>query len=250
VETSDQIDAFWDPSSTEYIGDQPAVAKWVAGHSYYSTDDVATAVNHRRSLSEKLAEKDAGLEFWQTEYSLLSTDYQEGRDPGKLTSIDYGLWLARLMHIDLVDGNATGWDFWTSMSMPAAASHEERFGLLNWYPDPPNATHTDGTYDVAKICWAFGNFSRFVRPGYTRLGTSRSDGLNTIGASTNQLYSAYLSDDESNLVIVAINYDDSPQNLSLIMDNLPSYLSFDSYTAYVTTDDEDLVSYSRQGCYG
>jgi len=126
------------------------------------------------------------------------------------------------------------------MSIPEAATHEERFGLMNWYPDPDNNTHTDGSYDVAKICWALGNYSRFVRPGYERLSTVRSDGLNSIGAADNQLFSAYLADDESELVIVAINYGEASQNLSFTLNDLPAQLAIDSYKAYITNADDDL----------
>jgi len=241
TESSDQVDAFWDSGSAEYIGDQSHLATWVAGHSYGSSDDVSTAVNMRRDVRNKLAEKDSGLEYWQSEYSLLGGEHEEGRDPGAMTSIDYGLWLARLIHFDLVEANATGWDFWTALSIPGAATHEERFGLLNWYPDPNDATHTDGSYDVAKICWALGNYSRFIRPGYQRLATSRSDGLNSIGAADNQLFSAYVAGDGSEVVIVAINYGDASQNLTFAVDNIPAGMAIDSYKAYLTTDGENLA---------
>ena len=240
AEVSDQVDAFWDPASADYIGDQPSLASWVAGHSYFSSSDVTASVKARRELRDKLAEQDAGLEYWQSEYCLLGSEHEEGRDPGTMSSIDYGLWLARLIYFDLVEGDATGWDFWTALSIPGAATHEERFGLLNWYPDPYDASHTDGTYDVAKLCWALGNYSRFVRPGYQRLATGRSDGLNSIGAADNQLFSAYLSPDKSRLVIVAINYEDRIQNLSFTLENFPGSVLPDSYEVYTTSQGHDL----------
>lgn len=225
--TGDQIDAFWEPSSAHYIGNQQKVSKLIAGHSYHSNPNVTTSVNHRKNLKNKIDEKNIGLEFWQTEYSLLQEEHYEGREAKDLTPIDHSLWLARLMHIDLVEANATGWDFWTAMVKADVENHKNRFGLLHWQDDE--------TFGISPLYWTFGNFSRFIRPGYTRVNITRGDGLNSIGAATNQLVSAYISDDENELVIVAINYSKDEQNLTVNFDNLPVDKEITEVTPYTSS---------------
>jgi len=242
-ETDDQVDEFWTPASSNYLGDLQGMSKYVGAHSYWTNQTVSASVNSRINLRNKLAEKTPGLEYWQTEYCLLGDDYLEGRDEESLDPIDFGLWLARIIHFDLVEGNCSGWDFWTALSRPNGSSHEHRFGLLNWYPDQENHASDSGTFDVSRNLWILGNFSRFVRPEYKRLVISRSDGLSSIGAAYDQLVSAYLSDDSMKMVIVAINYNENPQNLTLIADNLPAQMRIDKFKPYVTSNTEDLKAY-------
>ncbi|KKL97041.1 hypothetical protein LCGC14_1838460, partial [marine sediment metagenome] len=241
--TSDQINAFWNPASQDYVGDLPSMSKYVAGHSYWSNPDVSTAVSHRQKLLNKINSLDSSLSFWQTEYSLLGADYEEGRD--NVTPIEYSLWTARIIHIDLTEGNATGWDWWTSLVNAVYQTHEYRFGLMNFYPDPDDATHTDGSFWVTRTLWTLGNYSRFVRPGSQRFEVERSDGASTVGAAYEQFLSAYMDKDSTKIIIVAINYDKNPQNISFDLSTLPSHLTLDKLIPYVTSEEENLKAYGE-----
>ena len=241
--TSNQVYAFWDPTSPDYIGDLPNLSKYVAGHSYYSNPDVITTVANRKSLLDKINDVDSDLSFWQTEYSLLSGAFQDGRIT--LKPIEYSLWMARIIHIDVTEGGATGWDWWTALTRVPSPTMDYRYGLLSWYPEPDDASHTDGTFEVMPNLWALGNFSRFVRPGSKRLNVERSDGASIVGSAYDQFVSAYVDEDSTKIIIVAVNYNRNPQNLTFDVSNLPAHLLMDKLTPYITSESDNLKAYAK-----
>jgi len=113
----------------------------------------------------------AGKEFWETEIY----DTNSNTDPG----MGSALTIAALIHAAMTTANMNAWHYWWV------------YGSVNQdlFTSPGNPT---------KRLWIMGNYSRYVRPGYYRVGATASP---TSGVSV----SAYYKAAADSLVIVAIN---------------------------------------------
>lgn len=173
----------------------------VAGHSYHGW--------HPYPFKKAT---EAGKRIWQTEDSDL--DYGERpTDP----SINDALRWAGKMNRYLTDAEVNAWNYWWLVTEKASG---EAFINLNM---------DEMTYLVNKRMYAFGNFSRFVRPGWTRIGT-------TVPHSRNVEVSAFKDPATGRFSIVAINHQTNGQPLDL---------SFNGFKAaevvpYTTSDALDL----------
>jgi len=238
---SDQVNSFFSSSSSNYIGALTSVEPLVAGHSYFSNSSVSDGIKNREDL--RAVNLQHGIDFWQTEYSILGGDYLEGRSQSSLTDIDYSLWLARIMHWDLTIANSTGWSWWTSLSYPKYGDHKYRFGLLNWYPDTESRTNSSGEIETTKNLWTFGNFSRFIRPGYKRIEVDNTLFGSTEQESENLMVSAYLSQDNTEIVILLINYSEAIIEVPILNYGPDGDFTVvnDMFDAYLTDSRNDLT---------
>ncbi|SFD17170.1 O-Glycosyl hydrolase [Algibacter pectinivorans] len=235
--TSNQVSEFFNSSSANYIGDLDNISKHVAAHSYWSNETTSESLRQRKSLKTTLSSY--GLDYWQTEYSLLGTAYQQGKDPSVLKEIDYALWLSRIIHTDLVFGNATGWSFWTALNQSTYGDHPFRFNLVLYQPNSNGSFHTDGTYKENKLLWALGNFSRFVRPGMVRfevLNPEYSDNTSV----ENFMISGYRSTVSNDLVLVCINNTDNNKAISFKNYTKDFELVGDTFNTYTTSTINNL----------
>ncbi|MFD2725166.1 glycoside hydrolase [Hyunsoonleella rubra] len=210
--TVNQVNDFFNSSSANYIGDLANLSKYIAGHSYFSNGTTTESLRQRKSLRTTLA--GYGLDFWQTEYSLLGTAYQQNKDISTFQEIDYALWLSRIIHTDLVFGNATGWSFWTAFNQSTFGDHPFRFNLILYQPNSNEPAHTDGAIDDNKLLWALGNFSRFVRPGMVRFEVKDPD-YGESASVENFMISGYKSTTSKEIVLVCINNTDSSRTIAL-----------------------------------
>jgi hypothetical protein len=233
-----QIQAFWLPGSTNYIGNLPSLSNYVSGHGYFTERSVSETITTRQKLLSKLKSTNENLQYWQTEYSLLDDGYL--KEKANMEPMDYALFIARVIHYDLTIGSCTGWDWWSTFSRPWGEDHKYRFALINWWPNVDNNSCNDGTFELTKNIWTLGNFSHFVRPGYVRAGTSRSDFLTAEQSADKQLISAWLSPHSDSLVMVVINYSDYDQNISIACKNIPFQGKLTTFKPYVTSKDDDL----------
>ncbi|QCW99530.1 hypothetical protein FGM00_05180 [Aggregatimonas sangjinii] len=238
--TTNQIDAFFNPSSEHYVGDLDNLSSHVAGHSYFSNSTTNQSLTQRKSLRSKIEGTGGGLDYWQTEYSLLGAAYQQGQDPSTLEEIDYALWLSRIIHTDLVHGNATGWSFWTALNQSTFGDHPFRFNLILYEPNSDGPSHTDGTFYDVKNLWALGNFSRFVRPGMVRFEVVDPDFTDDNEAAENFMISGYTDATSKEIVLVLINNLEESRKL-----NFEGYaelfeLENDSFDVYTTSMSSNL----------
>lgn len=232
--TVNQINDFFNNSSSNYIGDLKNISKHVAGHSYFSNNTTEESLRQRKSLRSKIESIGNGLDYWQTEYSLLGATYQQGRDPSTMKEIDYALWLTRIIHTDLVHGNAAGWSFWTALNQSTYGDHPFRFNLILYKPNANSPSHSDGTFYDVKNLWALGNFSRFVRPGMVRfevLDPKYTD----IDAVENFMISGYINKSSKEIVLVCINSTD--KNRAIVFDNYAKTFEVvdDTFDVYTTS---------------
>ncbi|MGX5853863.1 glycoside hydrolase family 30 protein [Dyadobacter jiangsuensis] len=224
-----QITAFFDKNSADYIGNLPNVVPAISAHSYFTTSPYKTAVQKRKQLANTVATV-PGLEYWQTEYCILGDNEGEIKGEGRDLSITSGLYIARVIHNDLVNANATAWHWWLSVS-----PYDYKDGLV--YIDK---NKTDGQYQSSKMLWALGNFSRFVRPGATRVEASSSQGTDAL------LVSSYLNTNNE-LVTVIVNSGNEEKEVQLA---LGSGQQAGAAKAYETSALSDLAPMKLNGSGG
>ena len=81
-----------------------------------------------------------------------------------------------------------------------------------------------------KTFWAFGNFSRFVRPGARRVSLAGAQDLNGL------LGSAWDDREAGRLVVVLINMGTAPEAIRLRERHLPDGAAVRSWTPWITSD--------------
>ena len=191
------------------------VGKHIGGHSYWSDLINTSLVQDRQSL---LVHLDDYLvddwKYWVTEYTILQGPYGEGgrgRDLGISTAID----VTRVIHHDMTLLNASAWQWWTAVS-----PEDFKDGLLytNYRSNP-----WDLSIIESKLLWAFGHFSRFIRPGYQRIemtGANNKFGL---------MGTAYIAPDSKTMVAVFINAASGSKDVDLSLSGLPWVSEFEAF---------------------
>jgi O-glycosyl hydrolase len=214
----EQIKTFFDESSSMYVGAMPNVDHVITGHSYFTSAPDETLKTTRESIRSTISQSSIPLEFWQSEYCILG-DQEEVKAVGKDTGIAPALYIARLIHHDLALANASAWQWWIALSV-----YDYKDGLV--YADK---NKNDGQIEDTKSLWAFGNFSRFVRPGAVRVGVSSDnrDVNNTKGA----MISAYVDDTSRKVVVVVVNNSPGETTVKLQL----SVGSVASWKPYITS---------------
>ena len=206
---ADGLAALFSKDSTDtYVGDCKSVLPVIAGHSYWTNTPTDTMRNIRTRLRE--AARRLGVDYWQTELCIMSNDTEIGGGGGYDFGMKTALYVARVIHHDLVYGNACSWSWWR------AAGGDYRDGLIRIYGSDDMTT---GWAADSKLMWVIGNFSRFVRPGAVRydICANDSDGHSVPEGHTDVdgvMCSAYRNCDGS-WVAVAINYADKARRISI-----------------------------------
>lgn len=208
---SRQIQQFFTDTSALSLARMSTVPKVVAGHSYFTDTGDSTLINVRKKLADTA--KKYGVDFWQSEYSMLGDGFREGAR-GRRTPMDCALFLAKVIHTDLAVANATAWHLWNAYE-PGSAAFDTRYYLIALQPD---SGFVNGTYAITKNLWALGHYSLFVRPGMQRLQVLRSDGLDDIAAAQQTMFTAY-TNGKGQTVLVAINYTEREQPLQVQLAN-------------------------------
>ncbi|HMC94767.1 MAG TPA: glycoside hydrolase family 30 beta sandwich domain-containing protein, partial [Polyangia bacterium] len=151
----------------------------------------------------------AGKEFWETEI------YDQGgtttADPG----MGSGLRVAKLINDALTIANMNAWHYWWVYSSSAGN------GAL-W-------DMTSG--QASKRLWVEGNYARFVRPGFQRVGTTGT-------APSGVLLSAYKNPADGTVAIVAINNNTTSTPISFFVSGAAPC----SLTPWVTSSTDSLAS--------
>lgn len=149
--------------------------------------------------------------IWETEVSGVMYWPEQGAS----TDIKNGIAVAGWIHSALTVGEASAWLYWW---YEASGDNE---GLL-----------IKGSSALTKRCYTLGNFSKFVRPGYTRVDI-------TGAVPSDVLLSAYTGDDGTT-VIVAINRGATAISLPITIAGgaaAPSML-----TPYVTSASDNIAA--------
>ncbi len=152
-----------------------------------------------------LTKNSYGKALWETEVSLLN---------GSDSSINNGVYYAQRIHQFMAVAQANAWHYWWLISGNSTGNQ----GLL------------DNNAAITRRLFTVGNFSRFVRPGYYRIGVSNY-------AFT--LISAYKDTNSGNFAIVAVNA--ASTTVTQIF-NLTNFPSIGSVTPWITSSNLSLAS--------
>ncbi len=196
----------------------------VLGHAYWTNTPVEQMRQTRMALRDTL--RNYGLDYWQSEVCIMSNDEEIGGGGGFDFSMKTALYVARMIHYDMVYGNACSWSWWR------AAGGNYKDGLIRIYSH--DGMHSGYAVD-SKQMWTMGNYSRFVRPGAKRLAVEVADTAGTvIPEGDTQPYgvmlSAYMNKDGKH-VVVALNYAERSCPLALQIDGQTS-----TWNLYRTSD--------------
>ncbi len=237
-----QIYAFFDPASKDYIGNLETLARQVGAHSYHTH----LRNSQMKSVRQKAAAeaRKYGIEFHQTEWCMLGLY----NDPKKLdgftpdwksktfNDMQTALHMAKLIYADLVYGNAHSWSYWVASEIrDGICALIDAQGFLE---DARKGRDMRPT----KLLWALGNYSFFIRPGYDRIDLAGAEDMESVMAS------AYLSPDGSKVVAVLVNMLHKAQNAEISIDcngiaKLTGVYKTDerSDLAKITTSDSDKI---------
>ena len=233
---ANQIQDFFNSSSSNYVGNLTSLHNSIAAHSYFTTFDTSYLIDVRSKLNDEINTVDNSLEFWMTEYSIIEDNIEingQQRDLG----IDPALYVARLIHTDLTVANASSWQWWLAVS-----PYDYKDGLV--YIDH---NKNDGEVYESKLLWGFGNYSKFIKPGYNRIGLSRSDNKTATQSINGLLVSAYASDDNSKYVTVLVNQRNIEIPVKLGVDGQDSYVGKVYQTTALSGDNLRNVGTSSNG---
>ena len=128
----------------------------------------------------------AGKSFWETEWSQENAK-GDTPDPGMTSALG----MAQRMHADLVTSGMTAWSWWALYIDENGLTDNHRMNPAFIQPDA-----SKGAPYMFKRGYAFGNWSKFVRPGFQRIGATEKPAAGV-------LVEAYR--DSTHLAIIAVN---------------------------------------------
>ena len=207
-------------------------SKIFAGHSYWSDLLSSEVVQARQSLYTHLSQYfQLGYKYWVTEYCILEgTNNQggNGRDLTMTTALD----IARIIHFDLTAANASAWQWWLAVS-----KYDYKDGLI--YTNY-SGINTYQSIIQSKTLWAFGNYSRYIRPGSQRIAcTGANDKSGMMG-------SAYIDSANTKVILVFVNVSSSSKEIQFNFSGLDSLQQIKYLTPYITSDNagDNLKAYN------
>lgn len=192
-----EIQSFFSPDSTDtYLGGLRRLPRLMAGHSYWTNTPVEYMKECRKALRDTLQKY--SVDLWQSEVCIMGNDEEIGGGGGYDRTMKTALYVARMIHHDIVFANARSWQWWR------AIGGDYKDGLLFRYRRRGAASDT--VVD-SKLLWSLGNYSRFIRPGAVRIEVCRGKSVNPDSATDpyGLMCSAFRNDDGS-YVAVVINY--------------------------------------------
>lgn len=225
-----QIQAFFCPDSVDtYLGDTPNVPRLMLGHSYWTNTPLRALRDIRCQLRDTLDRYN--VDFWQTETCIMGNDEEIGGGGGFDRTMKTALYVARIIHHDIVYAGARSWQWWR------AIGGDYKDGLIREYTTDENKL--DGRVEDSKLMWVLGNYSRFIRPGAVRMAIKATDGTGRVIAEGDtdrkgMMCSAYQNTDKQ-WVVVVINYAEKEQNFTFDVND--SKVTF--WQGYRTSDKEN-----------
>jgi glucuronoarabinoxylan endo-1,4-beta-xylanase len=190
-----------DATAASYIG-------LISGHAYYVAPSGMLGPNPITSAIN------AGKRVWQTETSNFNT-YNGSWDNG--TPSHAGFQWAQALHDALVNANVNAYLYW----------------VLAWNNGTDNGflvKVSGSTYTVPKRLWAFAGYSRYVRPGATRISATAPPG--------NLKPSAFRNTDGS-VVIVVLN---TGRNGAATTFNLQNLVVGSTAAPYLTNEANSMAA--------
>lgn len=197
-------------------------------HGYFS-DASSTRLGPLRDLVlENVRSVSSNAKIWMSEVSILggTGDIRDFEGNGwDVNDMEYAVHVGRMLHRDLTRLNVSAWHWWLGVT-----PYNYKDGLVK-----VNSSLAAESVQDTKVLWTVGNYSRFIRPGYKRVDLPSVDNLKGLMAS------AYKSNDDTKLVIVAVNGGETSEKLEFNFSSLPDGKSIQTFKVYLTNKDNDLA---------
>ncbi|MBN9384588.1 MAG: hypothetical protein J0H74_27790 [Chitinophagaceae bacterium] len=232
----DQINQWFKSSSSDYIGGVSNVDNTISYHSYFTTCPESKLVQDRQAANTSAANTNSALTLWMTEFGVLGDICGSLNGSPRNTNIDYGLYVAKVIHNDLAIAGASSWQWWLGIN---PYNYSDGLVYINTPSGAmdPKMSKTDGLVSDSKQLWCLGNYSRFVRPGMVRVDAALGSQTDPTYAASNIMVSAYVDAVGKTLVIVIVN---TQSNASVISFGGAASLTGSNFTAYVTSGTKNL----------
>lgn len=165
-----------------------------------------------------------GKTIWQTEYMNQGEKLQTFKNNTMQDALRYGNLIGNMFSVPRV--NAYFW-WWLAASNLADGSDLIRLSTIG----TNNSTSVTGQYRIFKRFYAFGNYSRFIRPGFVMIDSDKKPTNNTF-------ITACKDPKTNNFAIVAINNSNKPQTINFKLSDFSG--SLDSVVPYRTSPNENM----------
>lgn len=208
-----QLDYFFGLQQGAPVTRLPNVEPIWAYHSYFTTCSDSVLVAVRQKVAQRVKAVGRPM-LWQSEFGVLGDICGRYNGSPRHTDMDYGLYVAKVIHNDLTVANVTSWQWWLAIN---PYNYSDGLVYING-PDGAYKKHDnarqDGDVLESKQLWAFGNYARFVRPGMKRVAVelAESDARQEAGQC---MISAYKDIHTKQIVLVCINMTPEPMTLPL-----------------------------------
>nr|WP_228084944.1 glycoside hydrolase [Mucilaginibacter sp. JRF] len=237
----DQINQFFNANSANYVGSVPSMEYLISAHSYFTTCPNNDLITYRTNAFNKKNAVDPSLQMWQSEFGILGDICGQLSGYPKNTGIDYGLYVAKVIHHDLTIANVTSWQWWLAVD-----TYNYSDGLV-YINDPAGgydlaAMKTDGIVSDSKQLWCLGNYSRFIRPGMMRVNASLSDVNDPAAAADSFMVSAYKDAGKKQFAVVLINMTGNSKTYQFDITNFKPGQDMISYTTSASKSLQKKVS--------
>lgn len=234
-----QISDWFNTASPDFIGNVPNLENTISYHSYFTTCPDDKLIQTRQDADASRKATNPALQLWMTEFGVLGDICGNLNGYPRNTNIDYGLYVAKVIHHDLVVANVSSWQWWLGIS-----PYDYSDGLV-YISAPtgvidPQLSKTDGLVSDSKQLWCLGNFSRFIRPGMKRVDANINNQTDPAYAAGTIMVSAYTDAVSKTLVIVLINEQASAANLTFSGLGAGMQITGGNFSAYTTAADKSL----------
>jgi O-glycosyl hydrolase len=235
----DQVNQWFNPSDSNYIGNTPDVDNTISYHSYFTTCPDSTLVQDRQAVHTSAVNVSSSLQLWMTEVGVLGDICGVLNGYPRSTGIDYGLYVAKVIHNDLAIANTSSWQWWLGINPYNYSDGLVYINAPSGAMDP-ESSKTDGLVSDSKQLWCMGNYSRFVRPGMVRVDAVLNNQTDPVFAAGDIMVSAYIDPIGKTLVVVIVNTRTSSSVISLGGLGGSANLTGSNFTAYVTSSTRNL----------
>ena len=228
-----------------FLGDanlRQVVGNKISLHGYWSDALPERITDLRRLVKKQIAATSPDARVWMSELCVLGPATALRPFDGNgfdVNDMDYALHIARIIHHDLVDLEATAWMWWL-----AVTAYDYKDGLVK-----VDSTLQADSISASKLLWTLGNFSRFIRPGFQRIETEVISQELPVGAISELLVSSYVSNTGSDWTTVIVNLSDTSQpvhiELESVVNHSVSPTAATEWDIHLTNADNNLTWVGR-----
>lgn len=230
-----QLNYFFPSKDASPLTKLPNVAPIWTYHSYFTTCKDSLLVAMRQKVAQQ-AQAAGNPMLWQSEFGVLGDICGQYNGSPRHTNMDYGLYVAKVIHNDLTIANVTSWQWWLAIN---PYNYSDGLVYING-PDGNYKQHNnarlDGQVIDSKQLWAFGNYARFIRPGMKRVAV-RIAGSDAVKEASQCMVSAYKDSARKQIVLVGINMTSEAMTLPLS----GAKVRGGRFASYTTTETKTLA---------